>query len=176
MRGDDRRARICRRRPANPGSERALDVRRKYIEHLLELRGSQQAAQAQGRRECGQRRRGPDRRPARAAPAVRVRQGPPRAGRQFPERRAESRCWRKIARPRSRRCANPARTSASPGTATTTAASSSTSRARFIEGYYIVGLLAEAFLETQPGARIVHDPRLTWNTIDIVLSSSAASR
>jgi phosphomannomutase len=38
----------------------------------------------------------------------------------------------------------------------------------FIEGYYIVGMLAEAFLRKQPGAKIVHDPRLTWNTIDIV--------
>jgi phosphomannomutase len=39
--------------------------------------------------------------------------------------------------------------------------------ARFIEGYYIVGLLADAFLSLQPGSAIVHDPRLTWNTIDI---------
>jgi phosphomannomutase len=38
----------------------------------------------------------------------------------------------------------------------------------FIEGYYIVGLLAEAFLEKDPGARIIHDPRLSWNTIEIV--------
>ncbi|MDA0929307.1 MAG: phosphomannomutase [Proteobacteria bacterium] len=38
---------------------------------------------------------------------------------------------------------------------------------RFIEGYYIVGLLAQAFLEKNPGARVVHDPRLTWNTIEI---------
>jgi phosphomannomutase len=38
----------------------------------------------------------------------------------------------------------------------------------FIEGYYIVGLLAEAFLRKNPGANIVHDPRLTWNTIDVV--------
>ncbi|MDA0108512.1 phosphomannomutase CpsG [Vibrio sp. La 4.2.2] len=38
----------------------------------------------------------------------------------------------------------------------------------FIEGYYIVGLLAEAFLQKNPNARIIHDPRLTWNTIDIV--------
>jgi len=38
----------------------------------------------------------------------------------------------------------------------------------FIEGYYIVGLLAEAFLATRPNAKIIHDPRLTWNTIDIV--------
>lgn len=39
--------------------------------------------------------------------------------------------------------------------------------ARFIEGYYIVGLLAQAFLQKHKGATIVHDPRLTWNTIDI---------
>lgn len=41
---------------------------------------------------------------------------------------------------------------------------------RFVEGYYIVGLLAEAFLRKSPGDRIVHDPRLTWNTIDVVQS------
>lgn len=38
----------------------------------------------------------------------------------------------------------------------------------FIEGYYIVGLLADAFLEKYPSSRIIHDPRLSWNTIDIV--------
>ena len=38
----------------------------------------------------------------------------------------------------------------------------------FIEGYYIVGLLAESILATNPGAKIIHDPRLTWNTLDIV--------
>lgn len=41
-------------------------------------------------------------------------------------------------------------------------------KANFIEGYYIVGLLAEAFLQTNPGSKIIHDPRLSWNTIDIV--------
>ncbi len=40
--------------------------------------------------------------------------------------------------------------------------------ANFIEGYYIVGLLAEAYLRKEPGAKIIHDPRLTWNTIDII--------
>jgi phosphomannomutase len=39
---------------------------------------------------------------------------------------------------------------------------------QFIEGYYIVGLLAQTFLANAPGERIVHDPRLTWNTVDIV--------
>ncbi len=37
---------------------------------------------------------------------------------------------------------------------------------RFIEGYYLVGLLAEMMLAKDPGAGIVHDPRLTWNTIE----------
>ncbi|MGB1139316.1 MAG: phosphomannomutase [Halioglobus sp.] len=41
----------------------------------------------------------------------------------------------------------------------------------FIEGYYVVGLLAEAFLQREQGAKIVHDPRLTWNTIDQVTAS-----
>ncbi len=38
----------------------------------------------------------------------------------------------------------------------------------FIEGYYIVGLLAESILLHNPGAKIIHDPRLTWNTLEIV--------
>ena len=39
---------------------------------------------------------------------------------------------------------------------------------RFIEGYYLVGLLAEMLLQKHPGSKIIHDPRLTWNTIDQV--------
>ncbi|UKE69025.1 phosphomannomutase [Xanthomonas cerealis pv. cerealis] len=39
---------------------------------------------------------------------------------------------------------------------------------RFIEGYYLVGLLAQAILAKQPGGKVVHDPRLTWNTIEMV--------
>ncbi|AXN33800.1 phosphomannomutase/phosphoglucomutase [Vibrio coralliilyticus] len=39
---------------------------------------------------------------------------------------------------------------------------------QFIEGYYIVGLLAEAFLAKHLGAKVIHDPRLTWNSIDII--------
>ena len=38
----------------------------------------------------------------------------------------------------------------------------------FIEGYYMVGFLAEAFLKKEKGATIIHDPRLTWNTIETV--------
>lgn len=44
-------------------------------------------------------------------------------------------------------------------------------KGRFIEGYYIVGLLAEAFLEKHPGAKIIHDPRLSWNTVDRVVAA-----
>ncbi len=39
---------------------------------------------------------------------------------------------------------------------------------RFIEGYYIVGLLAQVLLAKFPGAKIIHDPRLTWSTIEQV--------
>ena len=35
---------------------------------------------------------------------------------------------------------------------------------RFIEGYYLVGLLGEMMLKRHPGAKVIHDPRLTWNT------------
>src|SRR5699024_7179045 len=38
----------------------------------------------------------------------------------------------------------------------------------FIEGYYMVGLIAQTLLAMQPGARIVHDPRLVWNTQALV--------
>jgi len=39
---------------------------------------------------------------------------------------------------------------------------------RFIEGYYIVGLLASQILRKHPESKIIHDPRLTWNTIEMV--------
>lgn len=38
----------------------------------------------------------------------------------------------------------------------------------FIEGYYLVGLLASALLKRHPGGKIIHDPRLTWNTMEMV--------
>jgi phosphomannomutase/phosphomannomutase/phosphoglucomutase len=41
----------------------------------------------------------------------------------------------------------------------------------FIEGYYIVGLLAAALLKGEAGGKVVHDPRLTWNTIEIVAAA-----
>ncbi|MCM0758046.1 phosphomannomutase [Sporomusa sphaeroides DSM 2875] len=41
-------------------------------------------------------------------------------------------------------------------------------KGEFIEGYYLVGFLAQAFLRRYAGAKIIYDPRLTWNTIEIV--------
>jgi phosphomannomutase len=38
----------------------------------------------------------------------------------------------------------------------------------FVEGYYLVGLLARTLLAHHPGGKIVHDPRLTWSTIETV--------
>ena len=45
---------------------------------------------------------------------------------------------------------------------------------RFIEGYYIVGLLAEALLQENPGNSVIYDPRLTWNTIEIVAAAGGS--
>ncbi len=41
-------------------------------------------------------------------------------------------------------------------------------KGNFIEGYYIVGLLAKSILKKHPGENIVHDPRLVWNTLEVV--------
>jgi phosphomannomutase len=41
-------------------------------------------------------------------------------------------------------------------------------RGDFVDGYYLVGLLARQTLERYPGAKILHDPRLIWNTLEIV--------
>ncbi|KPQ05532.1 MAG: phosphomannomutase ManB [Rhodobacteraceae bacterium HLUCCA12] len=41
-------------------------------------------------------------------------------------------------------------------------------RGDFVDGEYVVGLLAEVFLTREPGARIIHDPRVIWNTRDVV--------
>lgn len=41
-------------------------------------------------------------------------------------------------------------------------------KGNFVEGYYIVGLLAKSILKSNPGEKIIHDPRLIWNTIEVV--------
>jgi phosphomannomutase len=38
----------------------------------------------------------------------------------------------------------------------------------FVDGYYLVGLLAQRALKRHPGANIIHDPRLVWNTVELV--------
>jgi phosphomannomutase len=45
----------------------------------------------------------------------------------------------------------------------------------FIEGYYIVGLLASVLLRGRPGGKVVHDPRLTWNTLEVVKASGGVA-
>ena len=44
-------------------------------------------------------------------------------------------------------------------------------KGNFIEGYYIVGLLAKSILKKNPGENIIHDPRLVWNTVEVVRNS-----
>ena len=41
-------------------------------------------------------------------------------------------------------------------------------KGNFIEGYYLVGLLAKSFLNKNRNEKVIYDPRLTWNTIDVV--------
>ncbi|MEZ4385991.1 MAG: phosphomannomutase [Candidatus Krumholzibacteriia bacterium] len=45
----------------------------------------------------------------------------------------------------------------------------------FVEGYYLVGLLARAALRREAGGRIVHDPRLTWNTLQVVAEAGGVA-
>lgn len=46
---------------------------------------------------------------------------------------------------------------------------------RFIEGYYLVGMMAEALLARHAGAKIIHDPRLIWNTQDVVRAAGGTA-
>jgi phosphomannomutase len=46
---------------------------------------------------------------------------------------------------------------------------------RFVPGEYVVGLLAGAFLAREPGAKIVHDPRVIWNTQDVVAGAGGVA-
>ena len=48
-------------------------------------------------------------------------------------------------------------------------------RGDFIPGEYVVGLLASKFLRDEAGARVVHDPRVIWNTLDVVESLGGAA-
>jgi phosphomannomutase len=41
----------------------------------------------------------------------------------------------------------------------------------FVDGEYVVGLLAQAFLAREPGATIIHDPRVIWNTQSLVAAA-----
>ena len=45
----------------------------------------------------------------------------------------------------------------------------------FIDGEYVVGLLADAFLAKQPGSTVIHDPRIIWNTQDLVAKSGGTA-
>ena len=80
-------------------------------------------------------------------------------------------CCRRIERRLSRRCRRMGPIWAWAGMATFDRCFFFDEQGTFIEGYYVVGLLAEAFLQQSGPAKIVHDPRLTWNTVDIVESA-----
>ena len=160
--------RACSPSPSRVGERFAVDIMPEYIEHLLVVRRSRDAQAAEGRGERRQRRRRADHRPARAVPAVQVHQGAPRAGRHASRTACRTRCSTRTTRA-------PVEALRKHGADCAIAWDGDYDRCflfdehgGFIEGYYIVGLLAAAFLQRNPGGRIVHDPRLTWNTLDIV--------
>lgn len=47
---------------------------------------------------------------------------------------------------------------------------------RFVEGYYLVGMIAETMLRDEKGATVLYDPRLTWNTIDMVEAAGGVAK
>ncbi len=46
---------------------------------------------------------------------------------------------------------------------------------QFIDGYYIVGLLASQALSAHPSATIIHDPRLIWDTQELVAQAGGTA-
>ena len=46
---------------------------------------------------------------------------------------------------------------------------------QFVPGEYVVGLLASIFLEKEAGANIVHDPRVVWNTQNIIAQNGGVA-
>ena len=46
---------------------------------------------------------------------------------------------------------------------------------QFIEGYYIVGLLGSQMLQLHPGEKIIHDPRLIWNTQEMAVLNGGSA-
>ena len=85
-----------------------------------------------------------------------------------------TRCCRKTGRPRPRRCELTRPTWVMAWDGDFDRCFLFDEQGEFIEGYYIVGLLAAAFLARHPGQTIIHDPRLTWNTIDMFRRPAAS--
>ncbi|HSG61253.1 MAG TPA: phosphomannomutase/phosphoglucomutase [Pseudomonadales bacterium] len=48
-------------------------------------------------------------------------------------------------------------------------------RGRFIDPYYVVGLLSEAYLAVHPGETIVHDVRLAWHSEQAIAAAGGVS-
>ena len=123
---------------------------------------------AEGRRRRRQRDGRPDGRPAARAARSRPDRGLLEAGRQLPRPRAKPDAARepRVHHARGRRARAP--TSGSPGTATPTAASSSTRPGAFVDGDFLTALLADSMLRKQPGATILYDVRASRAVADTV--------
>ena len=156
-------------RPHSTGSERPLDIRAEVPRAPARLRdGCPRSRKLKVVVNAGQRRCGPHHRCARTAPAVRVHQGQPRARRHLPATACPTRCSRRTAPPPRTSCVAAVRMWDWPGMATTTAASSSTRAGGSSRATTWWACWPRPSCSRSPAARIVHDPRLTWNTLDIV--------
>ena len=168
MRALDRGRRNCRRAPRKPGRTQALDTSGKYVEHLLSYVQRSKLRPFKVVVNAGNGGAGlvvDQLEPHLPFEFIKVHHQPDSS---FPNGVPESDDRGESRQHRSRRCA---RSGADIGLAWDGDFDRCfffDEHGRFVEGYYLVGLLAEAFLKKHPGARIVHDPRLTWNTIEIV--------
>ena len=98
-----------------------------------------------------------------------------RARRRVPRPRAEPAAGGEPAADHRAGAAERAPTSGSPGTATPTAASSSTARATFCDGDFVCALLARSALAKEPGATILYDPRSSRAVPDTVAAAGGRS-
>ncbi len=163
-------------KPARVGERFAVDIMPEYLQHLLSYVDRAKLKPLKVVVHAGNGGAGLIVDKLEPVPAVQVHQGASRTGRHVSEWRAEPDAGRES--PRTGRSAAQARRRLRDfsGTATTTAASCSTRTAVSSRAITSSACWRRRSCSAFPGSRIVHDPRLTWNTLDIVAASRRRGR